>query len=359
MRTSHAVAALGLALVLSACGSTGDASPSPESPSPPFSAPASPTASCDDWPATATDDVVLLYFPCDGDELRPVERTVSETGDARVMETMRLYLAGPSAEERAAGFGSLLSPGHVDVVEVSPERVVLDFPSEVNNVGTSAGSRTVLDGLRQTFIGSHGIEEIELRLRDDCAAFFEWIQVGPICHLLTADGLVPSPTTSVPAVEVATCEHSTGAYQVVLPEGWWTNPEFEDDELGVVAACRFFGRAEFDVATGNRERPVPDGTAIWIDYLENSCIGYINPILSSRETTVDGFAATVSELAFGKEETNPPHAYEYVVKLTPDVECESGADYIYAVTTRDLAGDYEENKALLDRMMETIEVSVP
>jgi hypothetical protein len=318
-----------------------------------------PAASCDEWEATASDDVVLLYFPCDGGEPRPVERAVSGTGDARVIETMRLYLAGPSAEERAAGFGSLLSPGDAEVVEVSLGRMVLDFPSEVNNVGTSAGSAAVLDGLRQTFIALGGIEQIELRLRDDCAAFFEWIQVGPTCHLLTADGLVPAPTSSVPAIQVATCEHPSGAYQVVLPEGWWTNPTFEDAEMGVIAACRFFAPSEFDLSSLDRDSVVPEGAAISIDFLDGGCIGYINPILSSRETTVDGFAATVSELAFGKEETNPPHAYEYVVYLTPEVECESGTDLIYAVTTRDLAGDYEENKATLDRMMEAILISNP
>jgi hypothetical protein len=48
-----------------------------------------------------------------------------------------------------------------------------------------AGRRAVLDGLRQTLIGGNGIQEIELRLRNDCAAFFEWIQGAPTCHVLT------------------------------------------------------------------------------------------------------------------------------------------------------------------------------
>jgi len=55
---------------------------------------------------------------------------------------------------------------------------------------------------------------------------------------------------SVRAIQVSECEHSTGAYLVHLPAGWWTNPEFEDEELGDISACRFFAPIEFDVTAG-------------------------------------------------------------------------------------------------------------
>lgn len=168
-----------------------------------------------------------------------------------------------------------------------------------------------------------------------------------------------TPSPAAEAIQVVTCEHPSGAYEVVLPEGWWTNSAFEDDELGPIDTCRFFAPSEFDVTSGDRDNPVPEGTAIRIVYIDNGCVGYINPILTSRETTIDGFPATVLELASGKEETNPPHAYEYVVDLTPGIECESGGRYVYAITTRDLAGDYEENKATLDQLMEAIQISSP
>ena len=166
-----------------------------------------------------------------------------------------------------------------------------------------------------------------------------------------------APPSAVPvAVQPAECEHSTGAYRVHLPSGWWTNPEFEDDELGAISSCRFFASHAFDVTTGNRERPVPEDAAIWIDFLDGGCVGYINPILESQETTVDGYPSTVSELAEGKLETNPASTYEYVVSLTPDTDCEAGGRYIYAVTKRDFPGDYEENKTVLDEMMRRLEV---
>lgn len=69
----------------------------------------------------------------------------------------------------------------------------------------------------------------------------------------------PSPAAS--AIQVVTCEHHSGAYEVVLPEGWWTNPAFEDDELGPIDTCRFFAPSEFDVTGGDRNNPVPEGTA--------------------------------------------------------------------------------------------------
>lgn len=363
MRTNHAGAVVALALLLSACGSPGSATPSAEESSVAATElPTLPADACGDWAAEASDDVALLHFPCGSlGEMSAVERTVTATGDERVAEILQLYLAGPSAEERDVGFTTMLAPGDIDIVEISPPRLVLDFPSEVNNVSTSAGSRAVLDGLRRTLIGLDGIEEIELRLRNDCAAFFEWIQVGPTCHVLTADGLAsaPEPSPAAKALQVATCEHSAGVYRIVLPEGWWTNPEFEDPELGRVDACRFFAPSEFDVTSADREMPIPDGTAIWISYIGNGCVGYINEVLTTAEMTIGGYAARVSELAFGKEEAGPPFTYEYLVTLRPDADCETDGQYIYALTSRNLAGDFDDNRAALDRMMETIEIHSP
>jgi hypothetical protein len=162
-----------------------------------------------------------------------------------------------------------------------------------------------------------------------------------------SDDAVPSPS----AVQPAECEHSTGAYRAHLPPGWWTNPEFEDDDLGMISACRFFGPRPFDVTSADRERPIPTGTAIWIEFLDDGCVGYISPVVESHETTVDGFPARVEELAFGKLETNRPETYQYVVGLTPGWDCERGGRYVYAVTQRAFPGRYEDNKATLDDMM--------
>lgn len=360
MTTSHVLTTLGLALVMSACAAPGGtAPPSVASTATATASPGPAIAECSPGQPMPS-GVVELYFPCGAPaELRPVVRGLSSSGDDAVAEVVRLLLAGPNAQERLAGFGPLLSPRDIEIVEMADGRLVLDFPAEVNGVSTSAGSGMVLESLRRTLIPLDGVEEIELRLRNDCAAFFEWIQVGPACHLLTTDGVVPAPTGSVPAIRVPACEHATGAYRVTLPEEWWTNPPFEDDELGPVSGCRFFGPAEFDAAGGDRDHPIPEGTAIWIDFLDGGCVGYINPILTSRQTTVAGYPTTVSELTFGKDESGPPFTYEYVVALTPDRDCETGGRYIQALTGADLAGAFDDNRAVLDTIMESIEVRLP
>ncbi len=167
------------------------------------------------------------------------------------------------------------------------------------------------------------------------------------------------PAASPVAVQVSQCEHSTGQYQVHLPSGWWTNREFEDHELGDIAACRFFAPTEFDVTTGDHEAPMPDGASIWMEFLDGGCVGYINPVLESRQTTVDGHPAAASELAEGKLEPNPAGTYQYVVNLKVDLACEDGGQYIYAFTKPDFPGDYEENKAALDQMMQSLDVRGP
>ncbi|MGZ8481353.1 MAG: hypothetical protein ACXWWO_02730 [Candidatus Limnocylindria bacterium] len=161
------------------------------------------------------------------------------------------------------------------------------------------------------------------------------------------------------ALQLSECEHTTGAYRAAVPEGWWVNPEFDDAELGSVSACRFFGPDDFEIMSADRYTPFPQGTAIWMEFLDEGCVGYVNPILDSRETTVDGYPARISRLAQGKLETNPEHTYEYVVTVTADAQCEGDGEYILAFTRRDLAGDYEENKAILDRMMESLQISEP
>lgn len=198
MRPSLAVAGIGLALLLSTCGSPGRTMPtSGRSSAPATGAPSPAVAECSPSHPMPSGEIVKLYFPCGAaTDLLPVERSITSDGEDAIAEGVRLFLAGPNAQERLAGFSSALSPGDIVIAEIHAGRLVLNFPVEVNNVSTSAGSRSVLDGLRMTLLGLEGVDRIELRLRGDCAAFFEWIQVGPACHVLTDAGLVPGPTPS-------------------------------------------------------------------------------------------------------------------------------------------------------------------
>jgi len=181
-------------------GPAESAAPSPAG-TPPASSPpvaASPTSDLAECgagrPPVTGRDTLLVYLLC-GDEaaLFPVERPLSaDRADQRIREAVRLLLAGPTEEERAAGFAPVLSPGDLDIVSVTNGAVVLNFPTEVSNVSTSAGSSIVLTALRDTLFGLPDVSTVELRLRDDCAEFFAWIGAGPTCNVLTFRGLVPA-----------------------------------------------------------------------------------------------------------------------------------------------------------------------
>lgn len=186
------------------------------------------------------------------------------------------------------------------------------------------------------------------------------------------DDQTAAATRTAPATATATpfgaavfgdpdsCEHSSGAYRVAFPDAWWYNLEYEHDQLGEIAECRFFAPEAFDIDTADRQQPVPHGVAITIDYLEGGCFGYFSEILEQREITVDGHQGRVEELTRGPADSDEPHYYHYLIDLRPDVPCESPESaYITAGTSRERAGDYEDNKALLDRMMQTMDIPEP
>lgn len=208
MKNCGAVALLGLTLMVSGCAPSGASVAS--SPSASASVSQSP-ATADCRPAAPRlSEVVELWFPCGPTaELRSIQRGVTSSG-GDIAEVVGLFLAGPDARERQLGFSSLLSPDDARIAEFAGGRLVLDFPAEVNNVSTSAGSRGVIEGLRRSFLPLDGVDEIELRLRNDCAAFFEWIQIGPECHLLTDDGVVPDPASSPSAPAAVIPAEPTG-----------------------------------------------------------------------------------------------------------------------------------------------------
>jgi hypothetical protein len=177
---------------------------------------------------------------------------------------------------------------------------------------------------------------------------------APPAHLLAP----PASTEHVD--EVAICEHASGRYRVTLPEGWWTNTAFEHFELGEVPACSYFAPEPFDATSSSLPDQVfPPGVAVTVNYFDGGCVGTYLEMISSREATVDGHPATVSEYTRGANEDDPPGRYEYVVNLAPNVDCETGGRFIVAATDIHMTGDYDQNKALLDQIMESMEVTPP
>lgn len=130
------------------------------------------------------------------------------------------------------------------------------------------------------------------------------------------------------------CENPSDGYELAYPDDWWTNTE-----IGAVPACSWFSPTSFEVPDPS---VVPGEIAIVIERVKGDIGSFENPI-SREEIIVGGLAAIRVEY---------PDAYLYQIQLGPTME--EGPNLI-ARTTPQMGGDYELNKAVLDRMMATIE----
>lgn len=148
-------------------------------------------------------------------------------------------------------------------------------------------------------------------------------------------------TTDVSELTFATCEME--AFEIGYPGDWWTNPgdeappcrvfhprpvEVEGESLHY-AVQAYVDEVEFDRATQEDER---------------------SETLSRQETTVDGQDAIVSETRSTGETLAPEGTlrYAYVVDLD---------GRILVLSTHSVGEtDYERDKDILDRMVETVEL---
>lgn len=149
------------------------------------------------------------------------------------------------------------------------------------------------------------------------------------------------------------CEDDSVGYRVAFPDAWWWNQPFES-AIGSHANCRFFAPTEFDATTVSREQPIPEGVAIHAAVIPpDGGLGQLGDVVSSEELTVAGQPATVEEQEYAPGGFLAPEerVYRYVIELTEDRQL--------VFTTGNATGDYEENREVLDGMMETLELFEP
>ena len=118
--------------------------------------------------------------------VRRVEGTVDPIG-----ATLEALLEGPTAEERAAGFGSFFSAetaGALEALAVEGGLAVVDFNDAiyVNNASTSTGSEFFLAELTANLFQFDQIDRIEFRVDGRCEAFWNWLQRE--CSMVTREG---------------------------------------------------------------------------------------------------------------------------------------------------------------------------
>jgi hypothetical protein len=140
-------------------------------------------------------------------------------------------------------------------------------------------------------------------------------------------------------LERFSCENLDDGYQVDFPAEWNTNAE-----LGGVPPCSWFAPTEYE--TGGPGE-VPDEVAIEVFVIDG-------PRVHSGEEgeRIEGMIGATQpayrvEIA-GRGET----AYEYVVQLGQTLE--EGPNLV-ARTSSEMGGDFDLNRAILERMMATIE----
>ena len=139
------------------------------------------------------------------------------------------------------------------------------------------------------------------------------------------------------------CQNLQDGYQLVFPEEWYTNTEIRD-----VPACSWFSPGFYTVAGDE----LPDEIAIEIFWLDGAR-GYLGEPMSRDEGMIAGQSAARIEIGDTSDDPDGDGTmYEYVVQLGPPGE---EGPTLVARTDTDMGGDYELNKAVLDRIMATME----
>jgi hypothetical protein len=135
------------------------------------------------------------------------------------------------------------------------------------------------------------------------------------------------------------CENLDDGYRVEFPAEWNTNAE-----LGGVSPCSWFAPTEYE--TGDPGQ-LPDEVAIEIFVIEGER-EYLLEIIDQDS----GFIGATQPATRFRVAGNDAEQYEYVVQLGPTPE--DGPNLV-ARTSSLMGGDYDLNRAILDRMMATME----
>lgn len=152
-----------------------------------------------------------------------------------------------------------------------------------------------------------------------------------------ADALFATPDT---------CTNPTVLYTVTFPDDWYTNTRVGDQK-----ACTWFTPDFFEV-----DVPGETPEEIWISIgLVDGLIGYnmLTPVESSEEVEIDGLAGHRAEFRVLESIGDTESAvltYHYVIPFETD------GPTLVATTNVVMADDYELSKAVLDRIMASMQL---
>ena len=165
--------------------------------------------------------------------------------------------------------------------------------------------------------------------------------------------VTPSPTQGGPLGDAAECENEELGYEVEYPGDWWANEriEPEDDVLTPIPACQYFAPTEVELQPN---AGLPNGIAIRFEIPEDPIEPPDDEIISEEERTVADRDARVIETEPAPQEGFVPEGsrlYQYIIELADGRQ-------LVATTGNILQDDerYAESRAILDAMMETLEI---
>lgn len=156
--------------------------------------------------------------------------------------------------------------------------------------------------------------------------------------------VMESPAADALFIGADSCTNPEAGYTVAYPDSWYTNTAIPG-----VPACTWFSPTYYEVSgAGHRPRAI----AIEIRVFESE-VGFIWVDLYEEQVTVDGFSAVRTETGMTKDRETPTDTflYGYLARLDAD----SGGRKLSAYTGTDFGGDYRLNRAVLDRIMASLQ----
>ncbi len=155
--------------------------------------------------------------------------------------------------------------------------------------------------------------------------------------------VIPNPEADALFLDRDECTNPQDGYQLQFPEDWWTNTE-----IARFPACVWFSPTFYEVVD---ETQRPDEIAIEIFWVGGD-YGWFTEEFSREDVAVGTQRGVRAEIAGTPDDAANGTTYLYVVQLGPTPE--EGPNLV-ARTDTDMGGDYALNKAVLDRIMATIE----
>lgn len=155
--------------------------------------------------------------------------------------------------------------------------------------------------------------------------------------------VAPNPDADALFAERDECQNLEAGYQLQFPEAWYTNTE-----IGGVPPCSWFSATFYEVDTPG---DTPEEVVIEI-FVVDGDRGYTGEVLRREEVTVGATQTAFRLEVQGTARGTSGQMYEYVVQLGPTPE--EGPNLV-ARTDTAMGGAYELNKAILDRIMATME----